>query len=45
MERDGRYDGHTYYNPSVSTIAVDRNKTFELAYGSCNTVFGEQYND
>ena len=37
--------GHRIYNPSASSTAVDRHRTFSLAYGGGDTVEGEQYLD
>lgn len=38
-------DGHARYDPSASKTSVDLNKTFDLMYGSGDSVSGEQYND
>ncbi len=37
--------GHKIYDPASSSSAVDRHRTFSLAYGGGDTVEGEQYLD
>ncbi|KAI0081507.1 acid protease [Panus rudis PR-1116 ss-1] len=37
--------GHKTYNPSSSSTAADRHKTFTLQYGDGSQVAGEQYTD
>lgn len=38
-------DGHKVYDPSSSSTAVDRHRTFDLAFGGGDTVEGKQYLD
>ncbi|KIJ63347.1 hypothetical protein HYDPIDRAFT_92725 [Hydnomerulius pinastri MD-312] len=38
-------EGHTLYNPNISSSAVDLHQMFELTYGDGSTVLGEQYTD
>ena len=42
---DSSCDGHARYDPSASKTSVDLNKSFDLMYGSGDSVSGEQYND
>lgn len=42
---DSSCDGHARYDPSASKTSVDLNRTFDLMYGSGDSVSGEQYND
>ncbi|KAI0346661.1 acid protease [Trametopsis cervina] len=37
--------GHKVYDPSKSSTATDRHKSYSLAYGDGSTVQGEQYTD